>query len=110
FGQAAVFMDGIDYYRNVVLTRKGNSGCIHDRKPAIENFLVRQAIETRGVRIFLRVGGINSVNLRALQKRIRLDFGSAKSRRRIRREEWVSSTASKDHDLALIHVGRSLSL
>src|SRR5690606_5767633 len=100
FGKSALFMDGEDDDRDGVFTRQRDGGDVHDGKALFEHFAVRQTIETGGGRVLLRIGGIDAVDLRALEDRFGAHFGGAQRGGRIGREERVAGTAGEDHHAA----------
>ncbi len=74
--KSALFVNRENDYRNVVLTRKSNRGSIHDGQPIADHLRVAQPLVARRIRILARIGGIDAVDLRSLEKRIGADLGS----------------------------------
>ncbi|ENN87013.1 hypothetical protein RHSP_13228 [Rhizobium freirei PRF 81] len=90
-------MDREDDDRNCVFPRKRHGGYVHDGKALLEHLTVRQMVEALRIGEFLRIGGIDAVDLRALEDRLRAHFRGAQRGGRIGGEERVSRAAGKDH-------------
>lgn len=89
-------MDGIEYYKNVVIERKGEGRSINKGKKEIEKLIVGEMIEEGGEGVFIWIGGIDEVKMSEFEERVGLDLGGEKGWWRVGSEERVESEEWKD--------------
>jgi len=87
-------------YRNSVLPRKREGGCIHDRKIFGNGFIMCQFLVARRGRIAFRVRRIDSIHLRRFHNKVAGKLGAAQGRPSIGRKEGIAGAAGQNHDPA----------
>jgi len=88
----------IDWSVGQVITTLQNLQLLDNR------FIESDFLETHGIRMRLRVIGINTVDLGRFQHHIDIHFHSSQRGRRISREEWITGAGSKDHHSLLFEI------
>ena len=97
-------MDVEDDDRQSVLARHADRRRIHDGEVAGENVVVGQLVVAIGIRGFARIGGVDAIDLGALEQRVAVHLRRPQRGRGIGGEERVSGAGREDHDPALLHV------
>ena len=77
---------------------------VHDREAPVEGLDVTDARQLDGLRVLRRVGGVDTVYLGGLQKRLRADLDRPQGTCGVRREERVASARGEDHHASLLEV------
>ena len=100
--QVALHIHVEDVDGQVVLLAHRRGGEVHHFQPPGVDFVVRDGVELHGVRVFLRVGGVDAVHTRAFQHDVGLDLDAAQRGARVGREIGVAGAAAHDDDLAAL--------
>ena len=77
FFEVAVLIHVKDIDGQTVLFRHGGSGEIHDLETAADDFVIGDLGEFRGSRVFLRIGGVDTVHTRTFEHNIGFDLQRA---------------------------------
>ena len=96
--RAPGFVNVEDDYRQSVVAGKRKGGGVHDREALRDRLLVGHVIVADGVRIAARVGGIDAVDLRALQQRVAFELERPQRRPAVGGEERVAGAAGEHDD------------
>jgi len=80
------------------------TAAVHHAQLALEYFAVGDGGEHLGVRVLLRVGGVNAVHSGGLQQDVRADLDGAQRGSGVRRQEGIARAAGQEDDLPGLQV------
>ena len=84
--------------RHVAFAAKGESRLVHDFEAAGDGFVEGELVVFDGVRVFFRVGRVDSVDVGAFQQGVGLDFKGTQRGAGISGEEGVAGAAGNQGD------------
>ena len=90
--------------RQLVVHAEGNRGRVHHLQPLAQDLQVGNLLELRSLGVEHRVGGVDAVDLGALEDHVRLHLHRPQGRRGIGGEVRVAGARGEDHDPALLEM------
>src|SRR4051794_17915023 len=100
--------DAEDVDRQLLVAAQRKRGGVHHLKVLHDRFIEGEARIALGVRVALRVGGVDAVHLGRLDGDPRAHLAAARRGRRIGGEERIPRASGEDDDLALLEVADRL--
>ena len=91
--------------RDAVVAREREGGGVHHLQVLGDRLVVGEALVARRARVFLRVGGVDAVDLRRLHHRVAGELGGAQRRAGVGGEERIAGAAGQHDDAALDEMG-----
>ena len=89
-----------------MLLAERERGGVHHAEAAVHRVGVGEVVELLGGRVLLRVGGVDSVDLRRLDEDVRPDFAGAERGAGVGRKEGVAGAGGEEHDAPLLEVAQ----
>src|SRR4029453_914268 len=90
--------------RQAVIHAEGNRGRIHDLEPLLEDLQIRNRLVLGGVAVDHRVGGVDAVDLGALEDDVRLHFHGPEGGGGVGGEVGIAGAGGEHYDPALLEV------
>src|SRR5262249_39443363 len=87
--------------RHTVFAGKRESRSVHHLEVLLERLLMTDFVVPLGFRVFLRIGGIDAVDICRLEDGLSLQFCRSQDGSRIGRKEWVSRAGCEQHHTSL---------
>ena len=103
---APAFADREHDDRHTVFAGKRERGRIHDLQIAVEGLLMARCVITLRLRVLLRIGAIDAVDIGGLENGVASHFGGAQHRGGVGGEERIAGAAGEHHDPVLLEMAQ----
>ncbi len=103
-GEPAAFADREHDDRDAVVAHQRDGRGVHDLQVARQHFVIGEPLVAGGGGVLLRIGGVDAVDLRALEQRVAAHLGGAQRGGGVGGEERIAGAGGENHDAALLHV------